>query len=68
MEDSDAPARQAAVDRGNTVITLSDEEAAQWAEVAQPIYDEWVAEMNAKGIDGQALVDEARGLIDTYSK
>ena len=68
MEDSDAPARQAAVDRGNTIVILNEEEAAQWVEASKPIYDEWVAEMNAKGIDGQALIDEARSLIDTYTE
>ena len=68
MEDSDAPARQAAVDRGNTIVILNEEEAAQWVEASKPIYDEWVAEMNAKGIDGQALINEARSLIDTYTE
>ena len=68
MEDSDAPARQAAVDRGNTIVILNEEETAQWVEASKPIYDEWVAEMNAKGIDGQALINEARSLIDTYTE
>lgn len=68
MEDSDAPARQAAVENGNAIVTLSAEEAQAWRDVAAPIYDEWVAEMSEKGIDGQALIDEARGLIDQYTE
>jgi hypothetical protein len=36
--------------------------------VAAPIYTEWVAEMGEKGIDGQALIDEARMLIDQYTE
>ncbi len=68
MQEDDGPARQAAVDRGNNIVTLSEEEAQAWREVASPIYDEWVAEMNEKGIDGQALIDEARMLIDKYTE
>jgi TRAP-type C4-dicarboxylate transport system substrate-binding protein len=65
--DADGPARQIAVDRGNSIVTLSAEETAQWREIAQPIYDQWVADMNARGIDGQALIDEARMLMDKYA-
>ncbi|MEE4188291.1 MAG: TRAP transporter substrate-binding protein [Roseobacter sp.] len=68
MEDSDAPARAAAVERGNNIVTLTAEEAQAWQEVAAPIYEEWVAEMSEKGIDGQALIDEARMLIDRYTE
>ncbi|TNF58969.1 MAG: TRAP transporter substrate-binding protein [Rhodobacteraceae bacterium] len=65
--DADGPARQIAVDRGNNIVTLSAEETAKWREVAQPIYDQWVADMNARGIDGQALIDEARMLMEKYA-
>lgn len=65
---ADAPARQAAVDRGNQIITVSKADAAAWRAVAQPIYDNWVAEMQGKGIDGQALIDEATALMENYGK
>lgn len=78
MQDADAPARQIAVDLGNRIITLSEEEAMPWKEITAPIYDEWVGEMDAMGKDGQALIDEAQSLmaqcgadmasIDTYGK
>jgi TRAP-type C4-dicarboxylate transport system substrate-binding protein len=68
QEDSDGPARQAAVDRGNNIVTLNAEETAEWIAVSQPIYDEWVAEVGEKGIDGQALIDEARALIAKYTE
>jgi hypothetical protein len=32
-----------------------------------PIYDTWIADMNAQGKDGQALIDEARALMAEYS-
>ena len=65
--DADAPARQIAVDRGNAIVTLTAEETAVWRDIAQPIYDQWVADMNGRGIDGQALIDEARMLMDKYA-
>ncbi len=64
----DAPARKVAADRGNNIVALSAEDAAEWQAVAAPIYDEWVAEMSEKGIDGQALIDEAQMLIEKYSQ
>ncbi|MGC3938847.1 TRAP transporter substrate-binding protein [Roseobacter sp. EG26] len=66
--DSDGPARKAAADRGNNIVTLNEAETAEWKAVAEPIYAEWVADMNEKGIDGQALIDEARMLIDKYTE
>ncbi len=64
---ADGPSKQAAVDRGNNIITLDEDEVARWKEAAQPVYDKWVEEMEAKGIDGQALIDEARALIEKYT-
>ena len=66
MAEMDAPARQAALDNGNTVITVSGDDLQAWRDVADPIYAEWVADMEAKGIDGQALIDEARSLMDAF--
>jgi TRAP-type C4-dicarboxylate transport system substrate-binding protein len=68
QEDADGPARQLAVDRGNNIITLDEEQTQVWIDASQPIYDEWVADMNSKGIDGQALIDQARMLIDKYTE
>ena len=64
---ADGPSRKAAVDRGNNIITLDEAEVERWKAAAQPVYDNWVKEMNDKGIDGQALIDEARALIEKYT-
>lgn len=66
--DADGPARQLAVDRGNTIVTVSGDDVQAWRDAAQPVYDEWVADMEGKGIDGQALIDEARSLMDAYQE
>ncbi len=73
--DADGPARQVAVDRGNNIVTVSEEQAKEWDALVNPIYETWVADMEGRGIDGQALIDEARALMaeydpamDTYGK
>ena len=68
MAAADGPARQIAVDNGNNIITVSEEDAAKWEEMARPVYDAWIADMETKGIDGAALIEEARSLMDAYTK
>jgi len=65
--DSDGPARAIAVERGNNITTVSAEAAAAWAEAAAPVYDRWLADVAAQGIDGQALIDQARALMAEYA-
>jgi TRAP-type C4-dicarboxylate transport system substrate-binding protein len=64
--DADGPSRQLAVDAGNNIITVSGDGLQAWKDASQPIYDEWIADMKTKNIDGQALIDEARALMDAY--
>ena len=65
--DADGPSRQLAVDIGNNIITLDAAQTQEWRDLAQPVYDEWLADMASKGKDGQALLDEARELIAKYT-
>jgi len=67
MADADGPSRVIAEDLGNNIITISEADATEWREIAQPIYDEWIADMNGRGKDGQALVDQAQMLIEKYT-
>ena len=66
QQEADAPARQVAVDAGNTIITISEADAAQWRALVEPVYAKWVADMAERGIDGQALIDEARQLMADF--
>jgi TRAP-type C4-dicarboxylate transport system substrate-binding protein len=67
MWDNDAPGREKAVAAGNNIIQLDDAEVARWKAAAQPVIARWVAEMDSKGIDGQALIDQAKALIAAKS-
>ena len=66
MADADAPARAKAVEMGNNIVTVSAEDAKAWEELARPVYDDWIADVAEKGIDGQALIDQARSLMQEY--
>lgn len=61
QSDMDGPAREVAVENGNNIVTVTD--TAPWQAAVQPIYESWVADMDSKGIDGQARIDEARALM-----
>ncbi len=66
--DADAPARALAVEAGNNIITIDAETAASvWKPVVDPIYATWIADLAEKDLDGQALIDRARQLIDHYN-
>lgn len=63
----DAPNREAALARGNEVITLDEAETARWRAAAEPVIASWVEEMEGRGLDGAALLEEARALIAQHS-
>ncbi len=68
MQEQDAPAKKVAVDRGNKIVLIEGDELQRWKDAAKPVIAAWVAEMDAKGRPGQAMVDDARALIEKYSK
>lgn len=68
QSDADGPARDVAVELGNNIITISaDQAAADWAPIVDPIYADWIADVAEQGLDGQALIDEARALMAEYA-
>ncbi len=66
QSDADGPAREIAVDNGNNIITVSD--TSEWQDLAAPIYGNWIADLQGKGFDGQALIDRAQGLMNGECK
>jgi TRAP-type C4-dicarboxylate transport system substrate-binding protein len=67
MQEYDAPGRKIAEDSDNTLALIDGDALADWQEVADAVTARWIAEMDAKGIDGQALLDKAKGLIEKNS-
>jgi TRAP-type C4-dicarboxylate transport system substrate-binding protein len=64
MQADDAGPKQQAIDLGNNLITLPPEEVAAWKAASQPTIDEWIAEMDGKGLDGTGLRARALELIE----
>lgn len=57
-----------ATDRGNAMTALPDSELAKWIKASDEVDDQWVKEVSAKGVDGKALLQDARALIQQYDK
>ncbi|MEO1494850.1 MAG: TRAP transporter substrate-binding protein [Pseudomonadota bacterium] len=68
QEGADAPSRAKVVEMGNNIVELDEAEVKRWEEASAPIYDQWLKDMESKGIDGQALLDDARALIAKHTK
>jgi TRAP-type C4-dicarboxylate transport system substrate-binding protein len=67
-DESAPPARKQAVDRGNVFYTIPAAELDHWMKAAQPLYDDWVKEMNAKGLPGEQMLKDARALIEKHGR
>ena len=68
QQDNDIPGRAAAVERKNTIFTVSPEEAQNFRRKSRQLEVEWVQDMNKRGFDGTKLIDSARGLIEKHTK
>jgi len=65
---AETPGRENAAKSGETVSLPPAEVAKLRAMVEQPVIDRWIAQMDAKGYDGKALVAEARALLKKYNQ
>jgi TRAP-type transport system periplasmic protein len=54
--------------RGNTITTLTEDEARRWQQTTRPVIDAWIASVKDKGLDGTKLVETFRGLVAKYDK
>jgi TRAP-type transport system periplasmic protein len=68
QQGNDPNGRKAAVDRGNTIYTLSSAEADEFIKLSSAIDDEWVADMGKRGFDGKKLLETAKSLIAKHGK
>ena len=57
------PAREKAVERGNQFDTIPAAELIKWRRITDKLAASWVKEMDAKGYQGQAMLDTAKSLI-----
>jgi TRAP-type C4-dicarboxylate transport system substrate-binding protein len=53
---------------GHTMIYLTPEEMKLWYAAAKPVNEKWVADMEAMGLPGRKVFDEARRLAKKYAE
>jgi TRAP-type transport system periplasmic protein len=53
---------------GHTMIYLNPQEMDQWYAAVKPIHEAWVEEMEAKGLPGRQVYNEAKRLSKLYSE
>ncbi len=51
------------IDLGHEIYDLSAEELTGWVKTSEPVYENWVKKMDAKGLPGRAVLDEAIKLM-----
>lgn len=59
----DADGRAVMQAAGNEIAEISPEVTAQMKDLGQQVVAEWIAEITAKGLDGQQLVEDARAAV-----
>jgi len=57
-----------ASDRGNAIVTLTAAEFQRWVKAASDVDEQWVKEVDQKGGNGRALLEDARAMIAQYDK
>jgi TRAP-type C4-dicarboxylate transport system substrate-binding protein len=68
QQGNDAIGRKSAVDRKNTIHTISAADAQEFKRKARLVEVEWAQDMDKRGFDGKKLLETARALIDKHGK
>jgi TRAP-type C4-dicarboxylate transport system substrate-binding protein len=69
QEGNDVPSRKIfAETAGYTMTTLPHAELERWKKATSTLDDEWIADMNKRGYQGQAMYDDAVKMIKGYTK
>ena len=61
-----AASRKLSLDRKNTINTLTDAEYQRWVKATSSVDDGWIKEVDAKGGNGKALLNDAKALLKKY--
>jgi len=69
QEGNDVPGRKAFVETpGYTINQIPAAEMERWKKATDNLDDEWVTDMNKRGFNGKAMLEDARALVQKYSK
>jgi len=65
---NDAPGKEKMIAGGHQITVIQKAELEAWKKASSHIDDEWIADMNKRGLNGAALVKDAQSLIQKYTK
>ena len=66
QQGNDPLGKKAATERGNKVAVITPADAQEFKRKAAVVEVEWIEELNKRNLDGKALRDAARALIDKH--
>jgi len=67
-DESQAVGRKPAADRGNTFHQIPANELDAWIKASAPLYEQWVADMDKRGLPGKQMLQDARDLLVKHKK
>ena len=66
---NDVPSRKVFTETaGYSISQIPASELERWRKATSEIDDAWVADMNKRGLNGKAMLQDALGLIKQYTK
>ncbi|WP_299358289.1 TRAP transporter substrate-binding protein [uncultured Paracoccus sp.] len=65
---TEAEERQKYLDAGAKINVIPADQLDPWREATQPVVDAWVEAMTEQGLDGQAMLDDAKSMLETSSQ
>ena len=66
MDRGDDLGEEAVAATGNEIVVLGDDVVSELRAIGDSQIEAWIEEVGGKGLDGQAMVDDARAMIDQY--
>lgn len=68
MDRGDESGEKLVAGTDNTIVTLSDEDVAGLKVIGKELTQAWIADMDAAGLDGAAMVSDAQALVAKHAK
>jgi TRAP-type C4-dicarboxylate transport system substrate-binding protein len=65
---NDVPGKEKLIAGGHQITVIQKAELDAWKKASSNIDEEWIADMNKRGLNGAALVKDAQSLIQKYTK
>ena len=53
---------------GYTITQIPAAEVERWKKATDNLDDEWVADMTKRGLNGKAMLEDARALVKSYTR